>query len=493
MATNVHLLKFLFLLLFSCLLSTPHAAKWKNLTWAGDNLKPGDILNSSCYLSSPNRTFALRFFTWGNTTNSMSLLGISDWASDFIVWYASSANPIANNSGVLTLDNTATLKITHQGNDPIVLHSSTQPTNNIVATLLDSGNFVLKELHSNGSTKQVLWQSFDYPTNTLLPGMKLGVNHKANQTWSLTSWLNENSPIPGPFTLRCDPNGRQIVIQRKGVVYWESGVLRGKTYQNNLPDVTRSMYDFVTVSNVDEEYFSYINKNQSQMSKWVLTSSGQLKDLEGPIIARVDICDGYNTNDGCKRWKCRGQNESDDDTFDLRSGYFVEDGDHSINFSNPSLGINDCRATCWSNCSCVAFASLYENDTGCRFWTDMSRFLLSNSIGSTSVFMLSSNPSRSGEFTIYFLISLCSMTIFFFNNCLIYFLVIWYNKIISIINITKIDIFLITIYTLLNCEKCYNCVPLIDSFNLAPIIKTHHGYVRTYNLRTKNKHLLIKP
>ncbi|KAK7850681.1 hypothetical protein CFP56_044047 [Quercus suber] len=275
MSTTVHLLKLLFMILFSCLWSTPHAAgKWGNLTWAGDSLKP--------------------------------------------VWSASPSNPIANNSGVLTLDNTGTLKITHLGSDPIV----------------------------------------------------------------------------------CDPNGRQLVIQKEGVVFWESGVLRGTTYQNNLPDETRSMYDFVTVSNEDEEYFSFINTNKSKLSKWVLTPIGQLKDLEGPVIARVDACDGYNTNGGCKRWECKRQIESSD-PFAVRSGYFVEDGDHSINLSSPRLGFSDCRATCLSNCSYVAFASLYENGTGCRFWTDMSIFLQSNSVGSTSVYMLSSKPSRKGEFACF--------------------------------------------------------------------------------------------
>lgn len=40
---------------------------------------------------------------------------------------------------------------------------------NTNAILLDSGNFVLR----NGKSS-VLWQSFDNPSDTLLPGMKLG-------------------------------------------------------------------------------------------------------------------------------------------------------------------------------------------------------------------------------------------------------------------------------------------------------------------------------
>ncbi|GJV67663.1 mutator type transposase, partial [Tanacetum coccineum] len=56
------------------------------------------------------------------------------------------------------------------------LFSPTLVKRNASVTLLDSGNLVLQELFPDGYQKKVLWQSFDYPTDTLLPGMKLGIN-----------------------------------------------------------------------------------------------------------------------------------------------------------------------------------------------------------------------------------------------------------------------------------------------------------------------------
>jgi len=44
-----------------------------------------------------------------------------------------------------------------------------------------------------------LWQSFDYPTDSLLPGMKLGVNRKTGHNWSLVSWFTPSTPASGPF------------------------------------------------------------------------------------------------------------------------------------------------------------------------------------------------------------------------------------------------------------------------------------------------------
>uniref|UniRef100_A0A7N2LKL6 Bulb-type lectin domain-containing protein n=1 Tax=Quercus lobata TaxID=97700 RepID=A0A7N2LKL6_QUELO len=145
--------------------------------------------------------------------------------------------------------------------------------------------------------KRVLWQSFDYPSDILLPQMKLGVSHKTGKTWLLTSW-------------------------RRGEVYWSSGALMGgKGFKNISPNVT-SMYDFVIVSNKDEEYFYFSKRNQILVSEWLLSPMGQLKDLKGEDIARADNCDGYNTNGGCQTWKqpmCRRQG----DRFDIRPGYLV--------------------------------------------------------------------------------------------------------------------------------------------------------------------------
>ncbi|OMO57833.1 hypothetical protein COLO4_35050 [Corchorus olitorius] len=95
------------------------------------------------------------------------------------IWLANRQDPIADESGILIIIDATGLKITRNGGNPIQLFSfhstNNSPTNNnnISLVLQDSGNLVLQQHANNSNITTVLWQSFDYPTDTLLPGMKL--------------------------------------------------------------------------------------------------------------------------------------------------------------------------------------------------------------------------------------------------------------------------------------------------------------------------------
>ncbi|KAK0601890.1 hypothetical protein LWI29_028460 [Acer saccharum] len=98
---------------------------------------------------------------------------------------------------------------------------------------------------------QILWQSFDSPTSAFLPGMKLGINHKTGQNWSLTSWFSKARKlqqiqcstscgdiknISSPFRLkgdpaRCgDPNFELACQSNKTILEFHSG----NYYVNNI-------------------------------------------------------------------------------------------------------------------------------------------------------------------------------------------------------------------------------------------------------------------
>ncbi|KAK8562541.1 hypothetical protein V6N12_010618 [Hibiscus sabdariffa] len=74
-----------------------------------------------------------------------------------------------------------------------------------VAVLSDDGNLVLPST--------ILWQSFDHPTDTWLPGSKLRFNKRINQSRPIISWKSPDDPTPDLFTLEIDPVGaNQIII-----------------------------------------------------------------------------------------------------------------------------------------------------------------------------------------------------------------------------------------------------------------------------------------
>ncbi|KAI3737087.1 hypothetical protein L2E82_27082 [Cichorium intybus] len=172
---------------------------------------------------------------------------------DKAVWVANRNNPITDIYGKLMIDIHGKLSILSSGGTVVDIFSPTPVTRNatVSATLLDTGNFVLQELNPDGSVKRVLWQSFDHPTDTLLPGMKLGINLKTGHRWSLTSWRSEKVPADGSFTLTGDPNGTgQIVILRRGNIHWRSGSWQNGGFENaNLqysgPDIAGKTISFL--------------------------------------------------------------------------------------------------------------------------------------------------------------------------------------------------------------------------------------------------------
>ncbi|KAM1795940.1 hypothetical protein ACFX11_036226 [Malus domestica] len=295
MATCVMMKNSIFLIIFACLW-TCHDAR--------DTLAPGDTLDSSSSLESASAKFTLSFVDQRNSNFKYLAIRRNKYNPNK-AWIGNRNRPISSSSSpLLTLDSNYTLKITQTGEDPIVICSAPQTSNStssgVVATLLDSGNLVLQEM--NGS--RVFWQSFDYPGDTSLPGMKLGVNHSDGHIWSLVSYVDTYNPALGPFSLVWDPNEHELKINKSGVVYWTSGVLRSDgTFEFILPNVSKQRYNFSIVSNENYGYLTYTAVgDQSLQPEWVLYSSGILQEYEGQMnIVQAQNCDGYDTDGGCVR------------------------------------------------------------------------------------------------------------------------------------------------------------------------------------------------
>ena len=135
-----------------------------------------------------------------------------------------------------------------------------------LATLLDTGNFVLQHLHPNG-TNTLLWQSFDYPTHTLIPTMKLGINHKTGHRSLLISKLTDKRASPGAFSLEWEPRGQELMIRRRGKVCWKSGKVRNNRFEH-IPEDAQAVLKYTIVSNGDEDSFSFTSSNENLTNWW---------------------------------------------------------------------------------------------------------------------------------------------------------------------------------------------------------------------------------
>ncbi|KAK4850781.1 hypothetical protein QYF36_009749 [Acer negundo] len=352
-------------------------------TAATDVIKQGDTFNSSASLVSTNGFFTLKFYNLSIDEWYLSIWFKTDEKKP--CWLYNRDRPFKNDSGVLLIDGTGNLMINYTGGDPIVLYSGQRKTN-VTAILQDNGNFVLRE----ATAEQVLWQSFDSPTDSFLPGMKLGINHKTGQNWSLTSWFTASMPIPGAFTLEWIPNEHQLVVKRRGVKFWTSGVLNNGTFKNleMLPFGETADYNFTQVSNTDEEYLTFKIVPYGPPVPGSVNVTSLSLEYDGTMVAQKSLgmfskiyeCDGNNTNSGCERWegpKCRSHGEK----FQKKEIIYDNSVPH-FSDGNKSLSFSDCLDICWSNCKCVGTGTLVltsdgtgtgtlsaDSDTpGCQFW-----------------------------------------------------------------------------------------------------------------------------
>ncbi|KAK0596135.1 hypothetical protein LWI29_013090 [Acer saccharum] len=344
-----------------------------------DKLQQGEELKDGDELLSAFGKFKLGFFNPFMTTSSSSKRYIGVWyykpedrtsyESSFyeVVWVANRNSPIFGKSGSLRIDSTdGNLKIFHSGGNPIAI-TSFEGARNTSVTLEDSGNLVLHELNSNGSIKGMLWQSFDYLTDTLLPGMKLGINLQTGHQWFLRSWLTLESPAEGSYTFGMDPNlTDRLIIRWFGEVQWTSGLWSNEEFKSW---VDRS-YNFSYTSNEQEKYFSYSVKDDViPFPRLQIDQYGDLHADSGFYITDSTICN-------------RGSSY-----FDVKSG-LMSSVDGTKFRESDNMTLHDCRLKCYKNCSCVAFAATNtENKTGCEIWSRGTKFIKSHTDDSRTIYL----------------------------------------------------------------------------------------------------------
>nr|XP_009777836.1 PREDICTED: G-type lectin S-receptor-like serine/threonine-protein kinase At4g27290 isoform X1 [Nicotiana sylvestris] len=362
---------------------------------------------------STGETFEMGFFS----PNGSSKRYIGIWYKQIlpvqtVVWVANREKPLTNKSSVvLKVTKPGILALLNGKNEIIWSTNTSRSVQHPVAVLLDSGNLVVKDAN-DGNPENFLWQSFNFPTDTHLPGMKLGKNLKTDHEAYLSAWKTDNDPTPGEFTRHIDPTGYPQALTKRGTsVSVRAGPWNGLRF-SGIPKqllTQSSIFTFQFIFNIEEVYYIFSIINSSVLSRLVLTSNGYVQRLTW--VARTkswhiyynlpsdncdtySLCGAYGSCDidnspicGCLEKfvaKCPQQWEKGDwsegcvrrtpldckkeHVFLKYSGIKLPDTKYSQ--YDKTMTLEGCRQVCSRNCSCTAYSSLdiSNGDKGCLFW-----------------------------------------------------------------------------------------------------------------------------
>ncbi|CAK9181283.1 unnamed protein product [Ilex paraguariensis] len=117
-----------------------------------------------------------------------------------------------------------------------------------ILQLLDTGNLVVKNEFDDNSGGSYIWQSFDHPCDTLIPGMKLGWNLRTGQEWFSrlklpdTSYFLVNKTAVNPVECKeaCLSNCSCVAYAKtevSGCVVWFGDLLDIRVYNEGGQDL----------------------------------------------------------------------------------------------------------------------------------------------------------------------------------------------------------------------------------------------------------------
>ncbi|KAM0897164.1 hypothetical protein ACQ4PT_022730 [Festuca glaucescens] len=400
-----HIILLLLLLSFFLSVQTSAAAGFTDKLERGQNLTDGQTLVSA------GGSYTLGFFSPGVSTKRY--LGI--WFSvsnNTVYWVANRDQPLGDRTGILIFDDVDRLVLL-DGSRRRAWSSNFLAAPAAVVQLLESGNLVVR----NGSSGTSLWQSFDHPSDTMLPDMKLGKNLWTGGDWHLTAWRSADDPSPGDYRRTLETAGLpELVVWHRDVKKYRTGPWNG-LYFNGVPERSwfADKYPLRITTSPSEMTYGYTAAPDAFLTRVVVNHTGAAERLvwdvgtgewrtyfKGPR----DTCDTYarcgpfglcdagavssafcgcvegfspvhaspsDSAGGCRRdapLDCAGGKTTD--------GFKVVPGVKLPDTQNASVDmeveLEECRDRCFADCSCLAYAAVDirggGHRTGCIIWKD---------------------------------------------------------------------------------------------------------------------------
>ncbi|KAK5844629.1 hypothetical protein PVK06_000769 [Gossypium arboreum] len=352
------------MVLFMCLLLF-----FTTRTLALNTITPGQSIKDGETLLLAGGNCELGFFSPGNFKSRYMGIWYKKVSTGTVVWVANRETSVSDASGVLSINDNGILSIMN-GTKGIIWFSNTSrnAAEEPIAQLLDLGNFVVKGRNDNDPTK-FLWQSFDYPCDTFLPGMKLGINFVTGFDRHISSWKSVEDPATGLYSFRIEPQGLpQLVLKKGPEVLFNSGSWNGFYFMGRSLPKDYTVYSYEFVLNKDEVYYKFRPRNKSIFSSCSIDKSPSCKCLEGFMrrLASPGDLGLVDWSKGCTRrtpLACDGR-----DSFLKQTRLKIPDTSKS--WSDISINLKGCEELCLKNCSCTAYANLdiREGGRGCLLW-----------------------------------------------------------------------------------------------------------------------------
>nr|XP_009591715.1 G-type lectin S-receptor-like serine/threonine-protein kinase At4g27290 [Nicotiana tomentosiformis]XP_016461748.1 PREDICTED: G-type lectin S-receptor-like serine/threonine-protein kinase At4g27290 [Nicotiana tabacum] len=358
---------------------------------------------------SAGGVYELGFFSPGNSKNRYVGIWYKKLLPTTAVWVANRNIPLNDTSGMLTLKPNGTLVLVNSSNASIWSSNSSRSLKNPKARILDSGNLVVSDRNDRDAEINLVWQSFDYPGNTLLPGMKLGRNLVTGMDWYISSWKSTDDPAPGEYVDFLDSHGYpQLVVLKNSSIVYNVGPWNGIAFSGSPNSKPNIYYTFEFVINQQEIYYKYEIKNASLPTRVVIDADGVVEHLTWIersqswflyLTAQFGNCDRFalcgpyascNINNsppcdclrgfeprypnqwyaadwssGCIRRTSLACNQDD---FLKLTGIKMPDSRHS--WYNQSMDLEGCKKLCLADCNCTAYSNLdvRNGGSGCLLW-----------------------------------------------------------------------------------------------------------------------------
>nr|XP_043615913.1 G-type lectin S-receptor-like serine/threonine-protein kinase At4g27290 [Erigeron canadensis] len=363
-------------------------------------------------ITSLNERYELGFFSPGSSENRYLGIWFKNITPLTVIWVANRETPLKDRFGMVKLGNLGNMSLVDGGGTVVwTSNSSASSTTAVkpIAKLWSSGNLVIMSEDSRDEENHI-WQSFDYPGDTIVSGIKLGKNLVTGREIYLTSWKNPDDPSPGEYSMRF------LMVKDKypqGYLWKSSVKLTRFGPYNGYEFAGQTHYNSkdkdIMVLNQEDMHLQFMHNSTIFALMYKLNPDGKLNTTHlivhnhrwiQDLVIPNDKCDEYGmcgpyescvslTPPYCKCLKgfqqgipetsnsdnrTRGCQRSRPLDCGPREGFLklpnMKFPDTQNAVYNNSMSLQECEVACKNNCSCTAYANpnITEGAVGCLLW-----------------------------------------------------------------------------------------------------------------------------